>query len=212
MFLACVLPLALGCAAGGGGVKTLPPADSSEGRDGPLDIGEVAVAVGVAMESTDGRRISIAQAKGARGTLVVFTCNNCPWAKAWEERIVALANAYLERGVGAIAINPNDPTVYEADSMEEMRARAELRGMKFPYVADATSGVAREYGATKTPEIFLFDAADRLFYYGAVDDNAEDPSRVEHRYLEAALDALVAGQPVAVATTKAIGCSIKFRP
>jgi peroxiredoxin len=185
-----------------------PPAE----RDGPLDLGQRAVATTVKMKSVDGRTVSIADVKGEKGTLVVFTCNHCPWARAWEQRIVELANTYLARGVGVIAINPNDPTVYQDDGLAAMKARAEQRGMKFPYVVDATSDVARAYGASKTPEVFLFDAGDALIYYGAVDDNAESPDEVENRYLADALEALVTGKPVAVAYTKAMGCSIKFRP
>jgi peroxiredoxin len=185
-----------------------PPKD----LDGPLDIGQSAVATTVKMQNVDGRMLSIADVKGAKGTLVVFTCNHCPWAKAWEQRIVDLGNAYLEKGVGVIAINPNDPNVYEDDGAANMQARAKEKNMKFPYVVDATSGVARAYGATKTPEIFLFDATDKLVYYGAVDDNAEEPSGVKKPYLKDALDAVVIGKPVVVASTKAMGCSIKFRP
>ena len=180
--------------------------------DGPLDIGQSAQATDVEMQSVDGRMLSIADIKGEKGTLVVFTCNHCPWAKAWEQRIVDLGNAYLERGIGAIAINPNDPTVYQDDAIESMKARAEQRGMKFPYVVDGTSDVARAYGASKTPEIFLFDATDKLVYYGAVDDNAEEPEKVEKAYLKDALEAVVTGKPAPVAYTKAMGCSIKFRP
>jgi hypothetical protein len=180
--------------------------------DGPLDIGQRAVATTVKMKNVDGRLLSIADVKGSKGTLVVFTCNRCPWARAWEERIVELANSHLERGIGAIAINPNDPTVFEDDGMEKMKLRAGERKMKFPYVVDATSDVARAYGASKTPEVFLFDASDRLVYYGAVDDNAEDPEQVRNPYLRDALDAVVAGRPVQVTATKAMGCSIKFRP
>src|SRR5688572_27119925 len=142
----------------GAAVAAPPPKE----LDGPLDIGQPAVATAVKMQSVDGRMLSIADIKGAKGTLVVFTCNHCPWAKAWEQRIVEIGNAYLDKGVGAIAINPNDPTVYEDDAIEKMKARAQEKGMKFPYVVDATSDVARAYGASKTPEIFLFDATDKL--------------------------------------------------
>ena len=185
-----------------------PPVELDE----PLDVGQSAVATDVKMQSVDGRSLSIADVKGTKGTLVIFTCNHCPWAKAWEQRIVEIGNAYLEQGIGAIAINPNDPSVYQDDGIDRMKATSAERGMKFPYVVDATSGVARAYGASKTPEIFLFDPSMKLVYYGAVDDNAEEPARVEKAYLKDALDALVAGKPIPVAQTKAMGCSIKFRP
>ena len=214
MRLLPLLALALACAEKPNGEIVGPASAAPPPRevDGPLDIGQSAAATAVKMQSVDGRMLSISEVKGAKGTLVVFTCNHCPWAKAWEQRIVDLANAYLDKGVGAIAINPNDPSVYEDDGIENMKARAKERSMKFPYVVDATSDVARAYGASKTPEIFLFDATDKLIYYGAVDDNAEEPGSVQQAYLKDALEAVVTGKPIAVATTKAMGCSIKFRP
>lgn len=176
----------------------------------PLPIGS-AVAMGdVPMPNVDGKPVTIAGSKGDKGTLVVFTCNHCPWAKAWQDRIVALGNRFTGEGVGVLAVNPNDPTAYPEDGAVQMKERAAELGMKFPYVVDAGGKVARAFGATKTPEVFLFDAAGKLVYYGAVDDNANDPAAVEHKYLEDALTALVAGQPIPKASTKALGCSIKY--
>jgi peroxiredoxin len=176
-----------------------------------LAIGDAAPMTDVKMKNVDGRELTIRGVKGAKGTLVVFSCNHCPWAKAWESRIVELCNAYPKRGIGVIVINSNDPTAYEEDAYPAMQQRARQRGMKYPYVVDATSGVARAYGATRTPEAFLFDAKGRLVYHGTVDDNAHEPDKVEHRYLRDALEAVVAGQEVIVKETKALGCSIKFR-
>jgi hypothetical protein len=176
-----------------------------------LAIGDAAPMTDVKMKSVDGKDVTIASVKGEKGTLVVFSCNHCPWAKAWESRIVELGNAYPKRGVGMIVINSNDPTAYEEDAYPAMQQRAHQRGMKYPYVVDATSGVARAFGAAHTPEAFLFDAKGKLVYHGTVDDNAHEPDQVEHRYLRDALDAVVAGHEVAVKETKALGCSIKFR-
>jgi peroxiredoxin len=208
-----LLLLGLGCAEKpnneivGAATAAPPPKDS----DGPLDLGQSAVATDVKMQSVDGRTLSIADVRGAKGTLVIFTCNHCPWAKAWEERLVEAGNAAIAKGIGVIAINSNDPTSYDDDSLANMKVRAEQRGMKFPYVVDASSDVARAYGASKTPELFLFDATDKLVYYGAVDDNAESPAEVQNHWLSDALNAVAEGKPVAVASTKAMGCSIKFR-
>jgi hypothetical protein len=163
------------------------------------------------MRNVDGQMKTIASASGERGTLVIFTCNHCPWAQAWESRIVELGNEYLGRGIGVIAINPNDPAQHAEDSFEEMQRRARAAGMRFPYVVDATSNVARAFGATKTPEAFLFDRRGRLVYHGAIDDNAHEPDEVEQRFLRDALAAVVAGEDVPRAETRAIGCSIKFR-
>jgi hypothetical protein len=163
------------------------------------------------MKNVDGRELSIQDVAGSQGTLVIFSCNSCPWVKAWEKRIVELGNGYARRGVGVIVINPNDPARSAEDGYESMKQRARQRGMKFAYVVDATSDVARAFGATRTPEAFLFDAEGRLVYHGTIDDNARQPGKVRHRYLRDALEALVAGRPIAVQETKSLGCTIKFR-
>ncbi|HEY7372443.1 MAG TPA: thioredoxin family protein [Polyangia bacterium] len=163
------------------------------------------------MKNVDGKMLSIADAAGKSGTLVVFTCNHCPFAKAWEERIVELGNAYAGKGIGVVLINANDPTMHADDGFDEMQARARSRGMKIPYVVDDTSAVARAFGASVTPEAFLFDKAGKLAYHGTIDDNRQDASKVKAHYLKDALDAVVAGKAPAVSETKGLGCSIKFR-
>jgi peroxiredoxin len=177
----------------------------------PLPLGERAPSAEVKMKGVDGKSLSIADAAGAKGTLVLFTCNACPWVKAWEDRIAELGNRYRERGVGVIAVNPNDPRAVAEDGYEEMQRRAKEKGFRFPYVVDATSEVAAAFGATRTPEAFLFDAQGRLVYHGTIDDNAKQPEKVEARYLRDALEAVVAGKTPAVQETKALGCTIKFR-
>lgn len=177
-----------------------------------LSIGDPAPARGTKMPSVDGRELAVADVAGEKGTLVVFTCNQCPYAKAWEGRIVALGNAYAKSGIGVIAINPNDPTVAPDEGFDAMVTRAGERGYDFPYVVDSTSGLARAFGATKTPEVFLFDAAGRLAYHGAIDDESENPHAVESPYLKNALDAVLEGKPAAPAETKALGCDIVLRP
>lgn len=177
----------------------------------PLALGTGMAAADVKMKDVTGEGISISDTRGEKGTLVIFTCNACPWVKAWEERIVSVGNAARSQGVGVIAINANDPNKVAEDSYEVMQKRARERGMEFPYVVDSTSDVARAYGATRTPEVFLFDAEDRLAYHGAIDDNAKDASAVEQDYLKDAVQAVAAGKPVPVAETKALGCTIKFK-
>lgn len=176
-----------------------------------LTIGDAPPAADVKMQNVDGRELSIADLRGARGTLVVFTCNHCPYAKSWEDRLVSLGNSFREKGIGVIAVNPNDFEEYDEDSYPEMQKRAKAKGYEFPYVVDATSGVAKAFGATRTPEAFLFDANGKLVYHGAIDDNAESAAKVSKTHLRDALEAVVAGTPVKLAETKAIGCSIKFR-
>src|SRR6185436_2601497 len=140
------------------------------------------------MKNVDGKMVSITDVTGKAGTLVIFTCNHCPFAKDWEQRIVELANTYSGKGVGVVLVNANDPTSHADDGFEEMQARAKSRGMKVPYVVDDTSGVAKAFGASVTPEAFLFDKSGKLAYHGAVDDNRNEPDKVKARYLKDALD------------------------
>lgn len=164
------------------------------------------------MKNVDGLERTVASVAGEKGTLVVFTCNHCPFAQAWEGRITELGNAFMNQGVGAIAINSNDTERFPGDAFEPMQERAKTAGMKFPYVVDATSEVARAYGAEKTPEAFLFDAQRRLVYRGAIDANAQEPEKVQVHHLRNALEALVAGTPIPRPEVPAVGCSIKLRP
>lgn len=175
-----------------------------------LGIGEKAPSTGVKMKNVDGRLISIKEAAGEKGTLVVFSCNHCPYVKAWQERIAAIGNAALERSIGVIVINSNDPKAYSEDGYEEMRERAGQLRFNFPYVVDKTSDVARNFGATRTPESFLFAKDGTLVYHGAIDDS-QKPDEVQQRFLQDAIDAVVAGKEVPVKETKSVGCSIKFR-
>ena len=188
-------------------VAATPAARAGE----PLALGSTAPMTDVKMKNVDGSMISIADVKGEKGTLVIFTCNACPYVKAWESRIDELGNAYRAKGIGVIAINANDPAVQDEDSFETMQARAKEKGRKYPYVVDETSDVARAFGATRTPEAFLFDAAGTLVYHGAVDDNVKTPGEVTATWLKDALDAVVGGGSPATQTSKALGCSIKFR-
>lgn len=181
------------------------------GASGALAIGATAPLTDVKMMNVDGKNVAFADVKGAKGTLVVFTCNHCPWAQAWESRIIALGNEYSKKGIGVMLVNSNDPMAYEEDAYDVMQARAKERGMDFPYVVDATSDLARAFGASHTPEAFLFNKNGKLVYHGAVDDNAKQPDQVTSRWLQDALAATAAGKPVAVKETKSMGCGIKYR-
>lgn len=192
---------------------TLPLAAPMYADDAPkvLAIGAAIPAADQKMKNVDGKEVAVADVKGAKGTLVIFTCNACPYAKAWEDRIVALGNEYKGKGIGVIAVNANDPGKVAEDGYDQMKTRAKEKNFGFPYVVDATSNVARAYGATRTPEAFLFDAQGKLVYHGTIDDNAQDPEKVSTRYLSDALAAVSSGKDVAVKETKAMGCGIKFR-
>lgn len=176
-----------------------------------LEIGDPIVDADVKMKSTDETLVSINDVKGEKGTLVIFTCNHCPFVIAWQERMVELGNTYGDKDVGVIFINSNDPQVQAGDGFEGMQKMAKEHDYDFPYVVDATSDVARHFGAKKTPDVFLFDADGKLIYHGAVDDNSRKPKEVQKTYLKDALDALLAGTPIVVKETKAVGCGIKFR-
>lgn len=175
-----------------------------------LKLGDPAPMAATKMKNYDGKEVSIADVKGDKGTLVVFSCNGCPFAKAWEGRIVELGNAYRQKGIGAIMINSNEAMRQGGDSPEAIAKRAKASGFAFPYVIDADSEVAAAFGARVTPEAFLFDKAGQLVYHGTIDDNHKDPDQVAAHFLKDALEAVVAGKEIANKETKAIGCGIKF--
>ena len=177
-----------------------------------LELGAAMPMTGVKMKSVSGKEVTLGDVAGSKGTLVLFSCNHCPWVRAWETRIAAIGNELPGKGIGVIAINSNDPAAYPGDDYADMVKRAKERDFTFPYVVDSTSDVARAFGATHTPEAFLFDAAGRLVYHGAIDDNAQDAAKVAHPYLLDAADALLAGKPIVTAETKSIGCALKLRP
>jgi cytochrome oxidase Cu insertion factor (SCO1/SenC/PrrC family) len=176
-----------------------------------LALGSTAPMTTAAMQNVDGKPVTIAGVAGRKGTLVLFICNHCPWVKAWQGRIAEVGKAAAAKGIGVIAINSNDPAAYPEDEFEEMVKRAKDVGYTFAYAVDATSNVARAFGASHTPEAFLFDARGKLVYHGAVDDNAQDAKAVKSRFLANAVTAVAAGRKVATAETKALGCGIKFR-
>jgi thioredoxin-related protein len=204
--------LATGCNASKKSEQSADQSPSeSSAKEVSLAAGDGIPMADIAMKSVSGEQVTIADAAGEKGTLVIFTCNHCPYVQAWQGRLVPLANEYLVQGVGVIAINSNDPKANAVDGMDGMKARANEMGMNYPYVVDETSDIARAFGATRTPEIFLFDGEGKLVYHGAVDDNAQNPEGVEKSYLADALESLIAGEEIGLAETKSVGCSIKFR-
>jgi peroxiredoxin len=166
------------------------------------------------LKSVDGSYVSLSDYPDAKGFVVVFTCNTCPYAKAYEDRIIALDKKYAPLGYPVIAINPNDPSIVSGDSFDAMKERAREKNYPFPYLKDAFQEVYKEYGATRTPHFFVLKKDGNALivkYIGTVDDNYKDPSMVQHTYLADAIDALIAGNNPDPATTKAIGCSIKSK-
>lgn len=164
---------------------------------------------GFGLKGTDGKTHSLESVAGEKGTAVIFTCNECPYSRGYENRLIALAKDYQAKGVGFVAINSNDPKIVPGDGFEFMVKRAQEKNFPYPYVFDETQEIARAYGARVTPHIFLLDAQGKLVYRGRVDDSLEEP-KIKSRDFSAALNAMVSGQPVKVAETKAFGCGVKY--
>ena len=166
------------------------------------------------LKNVDGKQVSLADNKAARGYIVVFTCNTCPFAQAYEDRVIALNTKYAPLGYPVIAINPNDPTTGPEDSYPAMQARAKEHKYAFPYLQDETQQVAHTYGATRTPHLYVLKRQGSAFivsYVGAIDDNSEDARLVKTKYLENAMTDIMAGKAAATNTTQAIGCSIRWK-
>ncbi len=166
------------------------------------------------LKNVDGRIISLSDFAGQKGAIVVFTCNHCPFAKAYESRIGALSQQFVGQGFAVLAINPSDPTAYTDDTIEMMGYRAKTKNFVYPYLADPSQRVARLFGATHTPQTFVLENEGGRFvvrYIGTIDDNPQDPDHVAKPYVADAVNDLLAGCPVAVTTTKPIGCVIKWK-
>lgn len=161
--------------------------------------------------NVDGEKVSLADYKEANGFIITFTCNHCPYAVMYEDRLIALHNEYAPKGYPVIAINPNDPEVKPEDSFENMKIRAKEKGFPFPYLMDEGQKVYPMYGATKTPHVYILDKDLVVQYIGAIDDNPQADFDVEYRYVALAIDALERGEKPDPSSTKAIGCSIKSK-
>lgn len=166
------------------------------------------------LKNVDGKMVSLADYPDAKGFIIAFTCNHCPYSIAYEDRIIALDAKYKPLGYPVIAINPNDPAVNEDDSFDKMVVRAKEKGFTFPYLFDDGQKIFPQYGATKTPHMFVLNKEDGkniVRYIGAIDNNYENADDVSEKYVEAAVDALLAGEPVKTETTAAVGCGIKVQ-
>ena len=173
-------------------------------------VGELAA--DFSLPNIDVEMVSLSDHDDAKGFIVVFTCNTCPYSVAYEDRIIALDNKYKPKGYPVIAINPNDPAAKDGEQLRAMKARAAAKGFTFPYLQDKGQHIYPKYGATKTPHVFILEKQDKgnvVQYIGAIDDSSRNPEKVKQRYVVDAVDALLGGQLPKVTTTKAIGCSIK---
>jgi peroxiredoxin len=166
------------------------------------------------LKNTDGKMVSLADYKSAKGAIVIFDCNTCPYSKIYNDRIVALNKKYASQGFPVIAINANDAQMSPGDSFDEMVAQARRKGYDFPYLVDDTQAVGKAFGASNTPHVFVLKKDSDKFtvaYIGAIDNNTRDASAATRKYVEEAVDALLAGKPVQTEKTKALGCGIRYR-
>jgi peroxiredoxin len=174
-----------------------------------LGIGEGAPAF--ELPATDGTTHSLADAEGAPATVVFWTCNHCPYAIAWHDRLVEAAREYGPQGVRFFAINSNDAERYPADSYEAMRERVEREEWPFPYLHDESQQAARAWGAQVTPHVYVLDREHRLRYQGAPDPDYQEPAH-NASWLREAIDSVLAGEELARAETDPVGCSVKWKP
>ena len=163
------------------------------------------------LKNIDDKMVSLADYKKAKGFIIVFTCNMCPYSVANEDRLIALHKKYKRKGYPVIAINPNDPEASKGDDFESMKVRAKEKGFTFPYLFDEGQRVYPKFGATKTPHVYIVSKKNmKVEYIGAIDNNSRDESSVTEKYVENAIDALLKGKKPAKTETRAIGCSIKM--
>lgn len=163
------------------------------------------------LPATDGQSYSWTSFKDAKAVCVMFSCNHCPYVQAYEGRFKQLQADFGPQGFQLLAINSNDSDQYAEDGFDAMVQRAKEQGFNFPYLRDADQSVARAYGAVRTPHVFLFDGARKLAYLGRIDDSWDKPDKVSQRELADAIQDILAGRPVKVAETFAVGCTIKWK-
>ena len=166
------------------------------------------------LKNVDGNMVSLSDFSSAKGFIIAFDCNTCPVSKAYNARIKALNDKYASQGFPLIAINPNSPELSSGESFDEMVKYAKKKGYSFPYLYDESQSTIRAFGPTNTPHIFVLTKSGSEFkvaYIGAIDDNSRSGEKAENHYVEAAVDALIAGKPVATPKTKAVGCGVKLK-
>ena len=172
------------------------------------------VAKDFSLKNIDDKMVSLSDFKSAKGFIVVFTCNHCPYAVAYEDRILALDKKYKSLGYPVIAINPNDPVAVPEDGFAQMKVRAKEKGFKFPYLLDEGQKIYPVYGAEKTPHVYILKKTGNkniVKYIGAIDNNYKNASEANEKYVEDALNALLSGKEPATTKTVAIGCTIKTK-
>jgi len=175
------------------------------------DIGDIAT--DFSLQNIDGKMVALSDFADAQGFIITFTCNHCPYSVAYEDRLIELDKKYKSKGYPVIAINPNNPENYPEDSYDNMKIRAKDKGFTFPYLFDDGQKIYPQYGATKTPHMFVLqktNQGNRVEYIGAIDDNIRSAEDVKQKFVEKAVDALLNGKEPPIRKTRAIGCSINI--
>lgn len=178
----------------------------------PYDLGDAVS--DFTLKNVDGKMISLSDYKTSKGVIVIFDCNTCPYSKAYNDRIIQLNKKYMPQGFPVVTINANSPEISPGDSFKDMVALAKKKGYDFPYLVDETQSVARSFGATNTPHVFVLKNDNDVFkvaYIGTIDNNSRDESSVTKRYVEDAVNDLLQDKEVSNSRTKAIGCGIKWK-
>lgn len=166
------------------------------------------------LKNVDNKMVSLTDFKSDKGVIVIFDCNTCPYSKSYNDRIIALDKKYRSQGFPVVAINSNDPAVSPGDSFDEMVSHAKKKKYTFPYLFDETQAIAKAFGASNTPHVFVLknDAGKfSVAYIGAIDNNVRKADDADKKYVEEAVDALIASKEISTAKTKAIGCGIKWK-
>jgi len=179
---------------------------------GGYEVGDKAT--DISLKNVNGEMVSLGDFSDAKGIIVIFTCNHCPYSVKYEDRILALDAKYKDLGYPVVAINSNNAERQPEDSYPLMQEKAKKKGFTFPYLYDETQEYASIYGAARTPHVFVVQKDDKDFivkYIGAVDNNAKSEEMADVKYVENAVDALLDGKDPEVTYTKAVGCTIKWK-
>ncbi len=175
----------------------------------PLSIGSTLPDKEVKMKDISGKEVSFQDAAKKNGLLVMFSCNTCPVVVKYQSRTMESCKYALDNNVGVILLNPNEASRDKGDSFDDMKTYAADQQYNFNYVVDKNSAMANTFGATRTPEVFLFNKEGKLVYHGAIDDNANGPDQVTRKHLRIAIDEMVAGKDISTNKTRSVGCTIK---
>lgn len=161
------------------------------------------------MKDISGKEVSFKDAMKKNGLLVMFSCNTCPVVGKYQSRTLETAKFATGNDIGVILLNSNEATRSDGESFDDMKEYGKDQGYPFSYVVDKNSAMADAFGATRTPEVFLFDKSGKLVYHGAIDDNANDPGEVTRKHAKIAIEEMIAGKNVSTTKTRFVGCSIK---